>query len=226
MDRAHQLLLLDGGLTYTAIGIPPNDAQFIETRKFQIEEIARWFNIPPHKLKHLERSTNNNIEHQGIEYYTDTLLPWLVRWEQEINRKLIAPLEKNQQFAAHLVDGILRGDSASRGEFYGKLFMIGAITQNEIRAMENLNPIDGGDSPFVPVNMVPANRVDEIIDKQVAPDTPPPTPVEISTDRRTPHWRSRRSGLSVSSSARTRPRRAPRKPTSGNWRRQPRHWRM
>src|SRR6185369_10893050 len=99
-----------GGATYVGIGIPPNEAQFLETRQFQVNEIARWFNIPPHKLAELSRSTNNNIEQQSIDYYTTTLMPWLTTWEQELCTKLIPSLEQNQQFIEHLVDGLLRGD--------------------------------------------------------------------------------------------------------------------
>jgi HK97 family phage portal protein len=96
-ERAHKLLALYNGAKYERMGIPPNDAQFLETRTFQIDEVARWFNLPPHKLKELARSTNNNIEQQNLEYYIDCLAPWLKRWEQELNEKLISPLERNSR---------------------------------------------------------------------------------------------------------------------------------
>lgn len=169
VERAHRFLVLEEGMKYERIGIPPNDAQFLETRKFQIEEVARWFNLPPHKLKHLERSTNNNIEHQGIEYYTDTLLPWYVRWEQEVTRKLIPPLEQNIQFIEHNVEGLLRGDSQSRAEYNSKMFGIGGLTINQLLEQNNMNPIGPtGDVRFVPTNL-------QTLEKALAP-TPEPAP--------------------------------------------------
>jgi HK97 family phage portal protein len=180
VDKAHRFLALYEGAKYERLGIPPNDAQFLETRQFQIEEICRWFNLPPHKLKHLERSTNNNIEHQGIEYVTDTLDPEWVIWEQELDLKLVSPLERTQQFYEHVREGLLRGDAQARGEFYSKLFSLGAMSPNEIRQRENLNPVDGGDTVYVPLNTIPLNRLDEYLDAQIkakeAPKAPPQAP--------------------------------------------------
>jgi len=178
VERAHRFLRLYNGAKYERLGIPPNDAQFLETRLHQVEEMCRWFRMPPHKIQHLARSTNNNIEHQGLEYYTDTLRPWLVRWEQEINRKLIAPLERRQQFAEHNVDGLLRGDSAARAEFFTKMFTLGAYSINMILEKENLNGIGpSGDVHFVPLNMTPVDRVNEVIDSQIkAKETPAAAP--------------------------------------------------
>lgn len=155
--NAHRFLALYEGGDYVPLGVPPEAAQFLETRKFQVEEICRWFNIPPHKLKNLDRATNNNIEHQGIEYVTDTLVPWMVLWEQELNRKLIRPLERRSQFFEHITEGLLRGDSQARSEFYSKQFSVGGITVNENRNLENKNPIDVSDAdmPFVPLNVIP-----------------------------------------------------------------------
>lgn len=178
VDRAHRFLLLQEGLKYERMGIPPNDAQFLETRKFQVEDVARWFNVPVHKLKDLERSTNNNIEHQSIEYVQDTLQPWLTVWEQELNRKLIAKLEQRLQLFEHVTLGLLKGDAATRGEYYGKQFNIGAITQNEIRERENLNPITGGDVPFVPMNMIPVDLARDYWEAQIKKaNEPTPAPM-------------------------------------------------
>jgi HK97 family phage portal protein len=178
VDRAHRFLILEEGMQYKRTGIPPNDAQFIETRKFQIADVCRWFNIPPHKLRDLERATFSNIEQQSIEFVTDTLRPWLVRWEQELNRKLVAPTERNIQFAEHLVDGLLRGDIASRYAAYAVGRQWGWLSADDVREKENMNPLpDGsGQQYLVPLNMVPAGRMDEVIDKQVAPAPPPPAP--------------------------------------------------
>jgi hypothetical protein len=178
-DRAHKLVVLPNGLKYEkGGGISPNDAQFLETRAFQISEIARWFRVPPHKLGDLQRATFSNIEHQSIEFVTDSIRPWLVRWEQEINRKLIPSLERRQQFSEHLVDALLRGDIASRYEAYATGRNWGWLSVNDIREKENQNPLPGnqGDMYLVPSNMVPADRIGEIIDKQVAPDPAPVAP--------------------------------------------------
>lgn len=184
VDRAHKFLSLYGGAKYERLGIPPNDAQFLETRVFQVDEIARWFNLPPHKLKELMRSTNNNIEHQNLEYYIDCLAPWLERWEQELNEKLISPLERNQQEIEFVAEGLLRGDVASRGDFYSKQFSVGAVTPNDVRRLENRNPLTGGDDAFVPLNLIPLPlakayfeaTIEGIRAKAEADRRPPPTP--------------------------------------------------
>jgi len=151
-ENASKTAILEHGVTYRPIGIPPEDAQFLETRQFQVEEIARWFRITPHKIQHLLHATYSNVEHLALDYVNDTLMPWLVRWEQEIKRKLF-PREPDV-FAEHLVAGLLRGDQAARGEYYTKRFQLGTLSQNDIRELENENPIDGGDTYFVPANMV------------------------------------------------------------------------
>jgi HK97 family phage portal protein len=173
VDKAHRFLVMSEGMTYERLGIPPNDAQFLETRKFQVGDIARWFNVPPHKIGDLERATFSNIEHLDIEYYKSCLRKWLVRWEQEILRKLIFPSERRVQFAEHLVDGLLRGDIQSRYAAYAVGRQWGWLSADDIRAWENLNPLPDGQGQMylAPQNMVPANRFDELIDAQVAPKT-------------------------------------------------------
>lgn len=174
--KAHKFLVVEEGMKYQALGIPPDNAQFLETRKFQVNEIARWFGIPPHKLGDLERATFSNIEQQDIEYYKGGLRRWLVRWEQEINRKLISRPERNIQFAEHLVEGILRGDSQARAEYYSKMFGIGAFSINDILEKENQNPIGAeGDQHFVPANMWPADKVPDPT-KRVEPAVPAQEP--------------------------------------------------
>jgi HK97 family phage portal protein len=144
--------VLEEGMKFERVGIPPEDAQFLETRQLQVEEVARWFRIPPHKIQHLLRATFSNIESQNIEYVVDTLTPWCVRWEQELKRKLFA--EEDDVFAEHVVTGLLRGDHAARGAYYREQFMIGALSQNDIRELENRNPIgESGDVYYVPSNM-------------------------------------------------------------------------
>lgn len=189
VDRAHQLLALYNDATYSRMGIPPNDAQFLETRLHQVEEMCRWFRMPPHKIQHLLRSTNNNIEHQGIEYYTDTLRPWLVRWEQEINRKLISPLERRFQFAEHMIEGVLRGDLKSRYDAYAVGRQWGWLSADDVCDKENMNPLPGGIGKIylLPLNMVPADRIGEVIDAQIAAKAPPaPAPQPAPNDPSSP----------------------------------------
>jgi HK97 family phage portal protein len=159
MERSHRLSILEEGMKYHEIGLPPEDAQFLETRKFQTNEIARMYRMPPHMIQDLDRATFNNIEHLSISFVVNTLRPWLVRWEQAIARDLLLPSERDALFAEHLVSGLLRGDIQSRYEAYAQGRQNGWLSANDIRSMENMNPIEGGDTYLVPLNMVPADSV-------------------------------------------------------------------
>jgi hypothetical protein len=164
--------------------MPLRDAQFIELKKFSVTDVARIFGIPPHKLGDLERATFSNIEESNLDYVISTLRRWLVRWEQECNRKLIAPLEKKLQFTEHLVDGLLRGNIQSRYTAYSQGINNGFLSSNDIRRFENLDPIDGGDTYLVQGAMVPLGRLNDLVDAQVRPPptTPPPAPPEPDDD--------------------------------------------
>jgi hypothetical protein len=157
LSNQHRIAILEEGMKYQQVGIPPENAQFLESRKFQLGEIARLLNIPPHMLKDLDRATFSNIEHQAIEYVTYTMTPWFVKWEQTCNSKLLLPFERNTFFFEFLVDALLRGDSASRASFYKELFYMGAMSPNDIREKENLNPItdEGADKYYIQQNMIP-----------------------------------------------------------------------
>lgn len=157
-NKSGKTAILEEGMKYNPLTIPPEDAQFLETKQFNVEDICRWYRMPPHKVQHLLRSTNNNIEHQSIEYVTDTLMSHLVRWEQEIKRKLIPRVGGENLFAEHLVAGMMRGDATARSAYYREQWNIGALSQNDIRELENLNPIGSdGDVYYVPMNMTPSN---------------------------------------------------------------------
>jgi HK97 family phage portal protein len=194
VDRAYRLLAIYEGAEYQQMGIAPNEAQFLETRMFQVEEVARWFNIPPHKLKHLQRTSYNSIEHQSIEYVTDALDPDWVLWEQELNLKLVSPLEMNIQRIEHVREGMLRGDSAARSQLQSSQFSIAGVTPNEVRAMENRNPVPGGDEPFVNLQSIPLSMAPEYwgasidlikanAEKARMPPPPPPTTIGGGDDR-------------------------------------------
>lgn len=156
LGRSHLVMILEEGVKYHRIGIPPNEAQFLETRKFQAEEIARLYRVPLHKIGLMDRSTFSNIEQQAIEFVTDTILPWCRRWEQAINMRLFDEREQKEYYAEHLIDGILRGDMKTRYESYAVGRQWGWLSANDVRERENLNPIEGGDIYMVPLNMVPA----------------------------------------------------------------------
>jgi HK97 family phage portal protein len=158
LGKSHRLLLLEEGMKLEKIGIPPEDSQFLESRQFQIPEIARWFNVPPHKLKDLTRSSFSNIESEQISFVTDSILPWLVRLEANYNMQLLTPSDKEYSgrgrlYFKHSVEGLMRADAAARGTYYREMFNIGALSINEIRAFEDKDPVDGGDVHLVPLNM-------------------------------------------------------------------------
>jgi HK97 family phage portal protein len=151
-DNAGRPMLLEEGMTWTQMQISNKDAEFLESRKFSVAEIARWFRVPPHKLQDLERATNNNIEMQSMEFVVDTMVPWCERWEQSIRRDLIID---RRFFAEHVLAGLLRGDTKSRYEAYALAIQFGWMSPNEARRLENLNPYAGGDLFQRPLNMEP-----------------------------------------------------------------------
>ena len=154
--NAHRVAVLEEGMKFQPIGIPPEQAQFLETRKFQINEIARIFRIPPHMIGDLEKSSFSNIEQQSLEFVKYTLDPWVVRWEQAMQRALFSPGEKKDYFIKFNVDGLLRGDYQSRMNGYAVGRQNGWMSSNDIRELENLNRIPeelGGDLYLVNGNM-------------------------------------------------------------------------
>ena len=154
--NSHKIAILEEGMHYTPISISPNEAQFLETRKFQIDEIARIFRVPPHMVGDLEKSSFSNIEQQSLEYVKYTLEPWIVRWEQALNRALLSDSEKAAYFVKFNVDGLLRGDYQSRMNGYATARQNGWMSANDIRELENLDRIPaelGGDLYLINGNM-------------------------------------------------------------------------
>jgi len=167
LGKSHRLMLLEEGMKLENLGIPPNDSQFLESRQFQIPEIARWFNLPPHKLKDLTKSSFSNIESEQISYVTDSLLPWSVCLEQNFNMQLLTDAEmRSGLYFKHIFEGLLRGNSVDRADFYSKMFNIGAMSINEIREKEDLNPVEGGDIHLVPLNMTTLENAGKPIAKE------------------------------------------------------------
>ena len=154
--NAHRVAVLEEGMKFQPIGIPPEQAQFLETRKYQLNEIARIFRIPPHMIGDLEKSSFSNIEQQSLEFVMYTLDPWVIRWEQAIQRALLSGGEKRQYFVKFNVDGLLRGDYQSRMNGYAVGRQNGWLSANDIRELENLNRISpelGGDLYLINGNM-------------------------------------------------------------------------
>ncbi len=147
-DNAGKVAVLEEGMKYSPISIPPDQAQFLETRKFQIEEIARIFRVPQHMIGSMEHSTFSNIEQQSLEFVKYTLDPWVARLESSMNRRLLRPEEKGEYFIKFNLDGLLRGDYASRMQGYATARQNGWMSANDIRELENLDRIseeEGGD---------------------------------------------------------------------------------
>lgn len=145
-------------MTFVPLSMPNNEAQFLETRKFQVTEICRIFRVPPHMIGDLERATFSNIESQNISFAVHTIRPWLVRIEQAINKTLIPENEKGRYYVQFNIDGLMRGDYKSRMEGYAIARQNGWMCANDIRALENLNPIseeEGGNAFLVNGNMIP-----------------------------------------------------------------------
>lgn len=175
--------VFEEGLKWEAIGFNPKDSQFLEQRAFDIAEIARMFDLPPHKLMDLTRSTNNNIEHQGIEYVMDAILPRAVNAEETLERDLLLPSDAGRFYIEFNLEGLQRGDSAARGALYTARFNIGSLSPNDIRRKENENAIDGGDEYFVPLNMVPLSQAAKLLAETVEPETPDaPEPKEPASE--------------------------------------------
>ena len=156
--NAHKTAVLEEGMTFKTIQMNPQDVDFLNTRKFQVNEIARIFRIPPHLLADLERATFSNIEAQQIDFVVHTIRPYLVNIEQEMNKKLLRETEKKDHYVKFSIQGLLRGDSEARSKYYQTLNQIGVLSINEIRAFEDMNPVADGDTHYYPLNFAPINQ--------------------------------------------------------------------
>lgn len=168
MDSAHGTIVLDKGAKFHQLTIPPEDAQFLQSRSFQISEVARMFGVPPHMLMDTDKSTSwgTGIEQQSIGFVVYTLRPWLTRVEQRMTR-LLSP---QAVYARYSVEGLLRGDSAQRSAFYKAMWEIGALSTNEIRELEDRAPAEGGDVRYRPLNMGELGTSDAATTQEVPAD--------------------------------------------------------
>lgn len=175
--HAHEVAILDNGAKFQQMSIPPEDAQFIESRRFQIAEVARMFGVPPHMLMETDKSTSwgSGIEQQGLGFVVYTLRPWLTRVEQRLT-KLISPATV---YAKYSVEGLLRGDSAARAAFYTQMWNVGALSTNDIRRLEDQPPVPDGDVRYRPLNMGVLGQADPA--PQPAPLPAAEEPTDVAT---------------------------------------------
>lgn len=153
LENAHRVAILEGGMKWEKLTVDNDAAQFIETRKFQVTEFARIFRIPPHMLADLDRATFSNIEQQGIDFVTYSLMPWLTRFEKRLEASLLTPSERKSHFIRHMVQALMRGDNASRSAFYQSAILTGWMSRNEARELEDMNPVEDADELFIPSNV-------------------------------------------------------------------------
>jgi HK97 family phage portal protein len=182
-DRSHRTAVLQGGLKVTELGGNNQESQFLEARRFQVEEVCRLFGVPPHLVGDLTRSSFSNIEQQSLDFLTNGLMPYLRRIESSIARDLLDGDEEH--FVEFDTRGVLRADAAGRGAYYNTMWNLGVLSVNEIRSLENLNPVESGDVRFVQLNMttldkaaaapepMPATVVEEIVVDETAPAPEP-----------------------------------------------------
>lgn len=174
IDNAHRVAILEKGISWQSVGITMKDAQFLEGRQFSRSDIAGLFRVPPHLIGDLSRATFSNIEHQGLDFVRHALVPTLTRIEQRIRLQLVPKEERPRYFAKFNVNGLVRGDMTARSAFYTAQLQNGALSPNEIRELEDMNPRDGGDIYLTPMNM--------LIDGQPAADEEPAASAEGAGD--------------------------------------------
>lgn len=193
--NAHNMLLLIGDSKVSSLGVNPDEAQLLESRRFGIEEVSRFWGVPKHFLSSLENANYNSLELLNQSFLIYSLMPWVIRWEKALNQQLLSPEEQGEFFFKFNLNGLMRGDSAARSSYYQRMFDMGVLSINEIRELEDLNAIDGGDRYFILANnRVPLDRIDDIslLNQGKAKEAPSkdsaeqpvstPSEVEMSTD--------------------------------------------
>jgi HK97 family phage portal protein len=172
LSNRHRVAILEEGMKWQDVGVPPDDAQFIEGQEFQKSDIAAIYGVPGYKIGLLKPGTVSfaSVEQQNIDFVTDCIRPWLIRWEQRATLSLLTPTERKVLFAEFNLDALLRGDSAARAAFYQALFNMGVLTINEIREKENLNSIGtDGDRHYLQLNLAPIDMLDDLLKAKLQP---------------------------------------------------------
>jgi HK97 family phage portal protein len=165
--NAAKVVFLEENATYQKVANTPEESQAIDARKHQVVEVARFFGVPLHKILDLERSTNNNIEHQSIEAVQDCLTPYLVQLEQEISKDLLLPSERKRYFAKFDLRGLLRGDSNARKDFYHAMIQDGVFSPNDVLELEDMDTYEGGEIHMVNGNMIPVDKIGELAEARI-----------------------------------------------------------
>lgn len=168
LGQSHRLMLLEDAMKIEKVGVSPEDSQFLESRQFQITDMARWFNLPVHKLKEMSKSSFNNIESENASYVVDTLLPWFIRFEQNYNMQLLSKAQQKQGlFFKHNFEGLLRANTKDRAEYYRIMIGTGVMAPNECREKEDLNPSADplADELFMPTGLIPLSKFQDYLDK-------------------------------------------------------------
>jgi HK97 family phage portal protein len=183
LGNAHRFALFENGLKPEPwAAMPLKDMEYVLLRKFGVQEMCRFYRVPPHMVADLDRATFTNIEHQGQEFVTYTLMPYFTRIEASALKWLFKPRDRARYFLRFNADALLRGDTAARGEYYAKLLQNGVLSRNEVRAKENWNRVEGLDGYTVQMQMVPVDRMDEMVDAQIEKATPAPAPAMSTAD--------------------------------------------
>ena len=182
-ENAHSMMVLDNDARFTPFSIPPEDAQFLQTREFSVDEIGRMFRLPLHFLNKMGQATFNNLEMMGTHFVQYTMMPWIIRHEQEYTRKLLKPgeIERGLRFKFN-VSALIRGDIKTRSEVYAKAVQFGWMTRNEVRALEDQNPLDGLDDPLIPMNLKNINEPEPEPQPEPEPEPEEPTDDDTETD--------------------------------------------
>jgi len=181
---AHRLIFLEEGMKYIPISIPPNQGQMIESRKFNVIEVCRIFNVQPHKVFEMENTIKSNIEQSSQDFITTTLLPWAVRWQQSVYRDLITKDQKKKLYAEMMFDSLLRGDIETRYKAYATGRMWGWLSANDVRLKENESTIDGGDNYLTPMNMFDSRELTNYSEKLAEPTVKTESKSEVRTETR------------------------------------------
>lgn len=183
--NALKVLILEEGMKFKPLAIPPEEAQFLESRKFQVAEICRWFRVPPHMVGDLDKATFSNIEQQSIEFVTYTLMPWIKRLEAETDIKLFGRQNRGRVYTKLNVNALLRGDFKSRVDAYHAAIADGWLNRNEVRELEERNAVDGLDDYLVPLNLAPADLARQLAERRAEPAPAPAAPEPDADDEDT-----------------------------------------
>lgn len=166
-DKLHELAFLDGGTELIEVGMSPADAQMVEQMKFKIEEICRIYSVPLHLVQSLDHATNNNIEHQGIQFVTYTMMPHFVNFEQELDFKLFGG--QTGKYTKHNVSALMRGDMQTEAAYLGKMMDLGIYSINDVKRIKDENPIEDGDGHYVQVNRVSIKEMNKPAPSRIDP---------------------------------------------------------